>query len=220
MTCWLIFGAPGSGKGTQSSLLVDRFSLRHISTGELLREAIKRETSLGSKAKEFVDQGKLVPDELVIGMVEERFNEANEGKYILDGFPRTPLQAEKLEELFTRLKVRKGAAIFLTMPTEVLVRRLVGRRICKSCGRSYHVESLPPKQFGICDYCGGELYQRSDDREEVVANRLEAYSANEVKLRQFYSEKGRAVEVNGNRGVEEVFADIKAAARVESEGVI
>jgi len=201
----ILFGPPGAGKGTQSALLVERLGMKHISTGDLFREAMKNQTPLGVKAKEYVDAGKLVPDEITIGLVEEVLNKLNGQSFILDGFPRTIPQAEALESLMAKVGMKIGRAVFLEVPRESLMRRLTGRRVCSSCGAVYHVESKPPKQEGVCDACGGEVIQRKDDKAEVIGTRLEAYDNSTSPLKQYFAQKGILSEVDGLGETEEVY---------------
>ncbi len=182
----ILFGAPGVGKGTQSSLLIDKLDMRHISTGDLFRYAIKNKTSLGLEAQTYIDEGKLVPDSIVIGMVEEVFEKLNGQNFILDGFPRTGTQAEALENLLNMFKLEIGKVISLKVPESVLMKRLTGRRVCKSCGAVFHVDSKPTKEEGKCDSCGGEVIQRSDDKEDVIAQRLQEYEKNTKPVKEFY----------------------------------
>jgi adenylate kinase len=205
----ILFGAPGAGKGTQSSLLVERMKTTQISTGDLFRAAIKNKTELGLKAQSFMDKGELVPDSIVIGMVEEVLNKGKTS-FILDGFPRTVTQAEALDGLLNKLQVKIGRAIFLEVPYETLLMRLTGRRVCKSCGTVYHIESKPTQKVGVCDSCGGEVVQRNDDKEDVIANRLKAYEEFTMPLKNYYKKTGLYVEVDGNRNTENVYKSIHA----------
>lgn len=204
----ILFGPPGAGKGTQSALLVERRSMKHISTGDLFREAVKNQTPLGVKAKGFMDAGQLVPDEVVIGMVEEVLLKLKaEGRsFILDGFPRTVPQAEALEKALGNLGLKIGKSIFLEVPRQDLMRRLTGRRVCNSCGAVYHIDTKPAKKDGICDVCGGQVVQRKDDHEDVIGTRLEAYDKSTSPLKRYYADKGMLSELNGVGGTEEIFA--------------
>lgn len=204
----ILFGAPGAGKGTQSGFMIERLGMKQISTGDLFRAAIKNQTELGRKAQEFMDRGQLVPDSIVIGMVEEVLKIESK-QFILDGFPRTVAQAEALDELLGRLGLSIGKAIFLEVPLEILMDRLTGRRVCKSCGAVYHKTSKPPKMEGACDLCGGEVYQRNDDKEEVIGTRLKTYEEFTSPLKSFYKDAGKYVEVDGNRSAESVYKDIE-----------
>ena len=206
----VLFGPPGAGKGTQSALLVERRQMKHISTGDLLREAVKNQTPLGQKAKSFMDAGKLVPDEVMIGMVDEVLKGLSGRSIILDGFPRTVPQATALESLLSQHGMRIGRAVFVEVPREKLLRRLTGRRVCNSCGAVYHVDSKPTKRDGVCDTCGGQVVQRKDDHEDVIGTRLEAYDKSTSPLKQFFADKGLFAEVNGIGGTEEVYGRIEA----------
>lgn len=207
----VLFGAPGAGKGTQSSLLVERMGMEQISTGDLFRAAIKNKTELGLKAKSFMDKGELVPDAIVIGMVDEVLAKLGKNSFILDGFPRTVAQAEALRTILARRTMDIGKAVFLEVPKEELLGRLTGRRVCKSCGAVYHIASKPPKVAGVCDVCGGEVIQRDDDKEDVIATRLKTYEENTVPLRAYFKEQGKYVEINGNQDTETVFKALKKA---------
>ncbi|MCM2280903.1 MAG: adenylate kinase [Bdellovibrionaceae bacterium] len=206
----ILFGPPGAGKGTQSAFLVSRNNMRQISTGDLFREAMSKQTALGKRAKEFVDAGKLVPDEVVIGMVDEVLEKLNGQSFILDGFPRTVPQAEALAALLQKRNLSIGRVIFLEVPRSELLKRLTGRRICTKCGSVYHVESKPTKTAGICDACGGEVVQRKDDKEDVIQTRLEAYDKSTAPVKDFYKKTGQSVEVDGTGEAEDVFSRIRS----------
>jgi adenylate kinases len=204
----ILFGAPGAGKGTQSELLIKRQGMTQISTGDLFRAAIKNQTELGVKAKTYIDQGQLVPDSITIGMVEEVLKTGVKN-IILDGFPRTVAQAEALNTLLKGMNISIGKAVFLEVPMEILMDRLTGRRVCKSCGTVYHIVSKPTKLDGKCDNCGGEVVQRNDDKAEVIGTRLKAYQDYTSPLKDFYKNEGKFVEVDGNRSAEEVYTEIE-----------
>lgn len=204
----ILFGAPGAGKGTQSELLIKRLGMTQISTGDLFRAAIKGQTDLGKKAQEFMDKGQLVPDSIVIGMVEEVLQKGVKN-FILDGFPRTVAQAEALDALLNKMTLSIGKAIFLEVPMEILMDRLTGRRVCKSCGAVYHIVSKPSKTEGICDNCGGEVVQRNDDKADVIETRLKTYQEFTSPLKEFYKKSGKYIQVDGNRGTEEVYKEIE-----------
>lgn len=201
----ILFGPPGAGKGTQSALLVEREKMRHISTGDLFREAVKNQTPLGVKAKGFMDAGQLVPDEVVIGMVEEVLQGLKGQSFILDGFPRTVPQAEALEGLLSRHGMAIGKAVFLEVPRQALLSRLTGRRVCVSCGAVYHIETKPTKKEGLCDVCGGQVVQRKDDHEDVIRTRLEAYDKSTSPLKAYFASKGLLAEVEGTGSTDEVY---------------
>lgn len=206
----LLFGPPGAGKGTQSSFLVEDLGMKQISTGDMLRAAIKNKTKLGLEAKALIDKGELVPDNVVIGMVDEEFKSLGGKNFILDGFPRTIPQAKALDELLDRSGIKLEKAIFLVVSNETLVKRLSGRRICRSCGAVYHVESKPLKNGKTCDVCGSsDVYQREDDKAEAIRNRLEVYDKNTAPLKDFYQKQGRLTEVDGLGEVAEVYKRIK-----------
>lgn len=204
----ILFGAPGAGKGTQSELLIKRQGMTQISTGDLFRAAIKGQTELGKKAQEFMDKGQLVPDSIVIGMVEEVLLKGLKN-FILDGFPRTVAQAEALDALLNKMNLSIGKAIFLEVPMGILMDRLTGRRVCKNCGAVYHIVSKPSKTEGVCDNCGGEVIQRNDDKAEVIETRLKTYQEFTSPLKEFYKKSGKYIEVDGNRGTEEVYKEIE-----------
>ncbi|WP_413295035.1 adenylate kinase [Bdellovibrio sp. HCB185ZH] len=204
----ILFGAPGAGKGTQSELLIKRLGMTQISTGDLFRAAIKGQTDLGKKAQEYMDKGQLVPDSIVIGMVEEVLQKGVKN-FILDGFPRTVAQAEALDGLLNKMTLSIGKAIFLEVPMEILMDRLTGRRVCKNCGAVYHIVSKPTKTEGKCDNCGGEVVQRNDDKAEVIGTRLKAYQEFTSPLKEFYKKSGKYIQIDGNRDTELVYNEIE-----------
>ena len=205
----VLFGAPGAGKGTQSTLLVERSGMLQISTGDLFRAAIKNATELGKTAQGFMDKGELVPDSVVISMVDEVLAKLGNKFFILDGFPRTRAQAEALGLILSKRGLKIGKAVFLEVAKEELLGRLTGRRVCKSCGAVFHILSKPTKVAGVCDVCGGQVIQRNDDKEEVIATRLKTYEENTQPLRAYFKSSGLYVEVNGAQGMEKVFSDIQ-----------
>lgn len=205
----LIMGPPGAGKGTQAEVLVKELAISHISTGDMFRNAIKEGTEMGKKAKEYMDKGGLVPDEVVVGMVRERLRHPDCKKgFLLDGFPRTLAQAEALDEALQSLDIRLNGVINIDVPRERLMARLTGRRVCKKCGASYHVLFNLPKVEGKCNTCGGELYQRSDDNEEAVSNRLDVYKAQTQPLIDYYRKKDLLKNINGDQDINLVLKDI------------
>jgi len=205
----IMLGPPGAGKGTQAKMLVERLGIPQISTGDMLREAVKEGTELGKKAKEFMDAGKLVPDEVVIGIVKERLAQPDcEKGFILDGFPRTIPQAEALDKVLEELGKKIDYVINVAVPNEELITRLTGRRTCRQCGAMYHVVFNPPKEEGKCDKCGGELYQRDDDKEETIRQRLEVYEAQTAPLIDYYGKKGVLYNIDGTGSIEEIFQGI------------
>jgi adenylate kinase len=198
----ILLGPPGAGKGTQAQKIVDRYHIPQISTGDILRAAVKEGTPLGKKAKVFMDQGQLVPDEVVIGIIDERLKKADcRSGFILDGFPRTIAQAEALQPILTRIGKSIHHVINIEVANEELVRRLTGRRTCKNCGAMFHLLFQPPKQEGICDRCGGVLYQREDDKEETIRTRLKEYQKQTAPLIEYYQLKSmlRSIEGIGNQ---------------------
>lgn len=205
-------GLPGAGKGTQAEKIQEKYDIPHISTGDMFRLAIKEGTALGKQAKTFMDEGALVPDEVTNGIVEERLAKDDCAKgFLLDGFPRTIPQAEALEEITEKLNRKLDYIIHVDVPSEKLLARLTGRRVCPSCGATYHVLNNPPKQEGICDRDGEALIQREDDTEETVEKRLSVNIEQQKPLLDFYEAKGLLVTVDGDQAIDKVFADIQAA---------
>lgn len=207
----LIFlGPPGAGKGTQAEFICRDFNIKQLSTGDLLRYHRKEGTELGKKAQEFMDKGELVPDSLIIDMIRNELRKPEyQNGYLLDGFPRTIAQAEAFDKLINELGQTLNAVLVLEVPTEELVTRLTARRTCRVCGKTYHLIYNPPKQEGICDVCGGELYQRSDDNEETVRNRLAVYEKQTKPLIEYYELKGLAYHIDGNGKIEDIYTRIK-----------
>jgi adenylate kinase len=205
----VLMGLPGAGKGTQAERIVEKYGIPHISTGDMFRAAMKEGTELGLKAKSFMDEGALVPDEVTIGIVRERLGKQDcESGFLLDGFPRTVAQAEALEAMLTDLGKKINYVINVDVDKEILMARLTGRRICKSCGATYHLVFNPPAEEGKCDRCGGELYQRADDNEETVQNRLDVNLQQTEPLLDFYRQKGYLKDINGQQDISVVFEDI------------
>lgn len=204
-------GLPGAGKGTQAEKIKQHYHIPHISTGDMFRLAIKEETALGMQAKQYMDEGQLVPDEITNGIVEERLamEDCNDG-FLLDGFPRTIPQAEALEEITKKLNKEIDYVIHVEVPVEKLVARLTGRRICPKCGATYHIEFNPPKQAGICDHDGETLIQRDDDSADTVQKRLQVNMEQTKPLLDFYEKRGKLVTINGDQAIEDVFKDIQA----------
>ena len=210
----IFMGPPGAGKGTQAEHIVAEFRIPHISTGDAFRLAMREGTPLGKKAKEYVDQGLLVPDEITNGIVKERLQQDDcERGFLLDGFPRTIPQAEALENMLAELGRRIDHVINLKVDRNLLLARLTGRRICKSCGATYHVMFHPPKTEGVCDKCDGELYQRSDDTEEKVGTRLDEYINKTAPLLKFYEDKGLLRQVDGEQEIDAVSKEIVSLLR-------
>lgn len=207
----VLMGLPGAGKGTQADKIIEKYAIPHISTGDMFRAAIKNGTELGLKAKSFMDEGKLVPDEVTIGIVRERLSQADcEKGFLLDGFPRTVPQAEALDSILVELGKSIEHTINIEVEKEELVARLSGRRICKTCGASYHLIFNPPAEEGKCDKEGGELYTRADDNPETVSNRLEVNMNQAQPLLDFYQAKGVLSNINGQQHIDQVFADLDA----------
>ena len=207
----LLMGPPGAGKGTQAANLVQKYGIPHISTGDMFRAAVKEGTELGKKAKACMDAGQLVPDEITIGIVKERLAKPDCAKgFILDGFPRTVEQADALDGILKALSIRLTRAVDISVPSDVLVERAVGRRICKKCGATYHIRFNPSKAEGVCDACGGETYQRADDSEATMKNRLSVYEAQTKPLISYYREAGLYSKIDGSQEMSKVFADITA----------
>ena len=210
----LLMGPPGAGKGTQAANLVKEFGIPHISTGDMFRAAVKEGTELGLQAKACMDAGKLVPDEVTIGIVKERLAKPDCKKgFILDGFPRTVEQADALTGILKELGLSLTAALNITVPAADLIERAVGRRICKSCGATYHVKFNPSKKAGVCDTCAGELYQRADDSEETMKNRLSVYEAQTKPLIAYYEKAGVYKEIDGRQAIDDVKAAMIAALK-------
>lgn len=206
----LFLGAPGAGKGTQASLIAKKLNIPHISTGDIFREAVSKGTELGRKAKEYMDRGELVPDEVVIGIVKERLSQEDCRKgFVLDGFPRTVAQAEALDKVLEDLGAKLDFVFNINVSEEEVVRRLTGRRTCRNCNAVYHVEFNPPAKDGICDACGGELYQRDDDKEETVRNRMRVYLEKTAPLIDYYKSKGVLIDINGELPVDGVTKEIE-----------
>ncbi|WP_432643382.1 adenylate kinase [Acidaminococcus sp.] len=210
----LLMGPPGAGKGTQAEKLVADFPIPHISTGDMFRAAVKNGTELGKEAKKYMDAGGLVPDSVTIGIVRERLSQPDCTKgFILDGFPRTQEQAVALDQILKDLGISLTAAVNISVPDADLVARVTGRRICKNCGATYHVVYNPPKKENVCDKCGGELYQRDDDKETTVKKRLEAYHSQTAPLIAYYKAEGVYKEIDGTQPIDKVYADVVAAVK-------
>ncbi|MGE4274056.1 MAG: adenylate kinase [Desulfitobacterium sp.] len=205
----ILMGPPGAGKGTQAADLITRYQIPHISTGDMFRAAIKAGTALGIKAKEYMDAGSLVPDEVTIGIVAERLAEPDCSKgFLLDGFPRTVAQADALDKIINDLKLNLDGVINIEVPEAKLLERLTGRRICRQCGATYHMVFNPSANAAVCDKCGGELYQRSDDSLETAKNRLQVYNDQTQPLIDYYRGKGLLREINGDQDIALVLQDI------------
>lgn len=210
----ILLGAPGAGKGTAAERIREQAGYTHISTGDMLRDAVKQGTELGRAAEAYMRRGELVPDDLMIRLVEERLNTAGDGSFFMfDGFPRTLIQAELLEEALRKRDGKITHVLLLESPREVLMQRLTGRRVCRRCGAIYHVVNVPPKRTGICDLCGGELYQRADDQEATVVNRLEVYRRQTESLIEHYERQGLLRRVDSSQGPDKLVADIMRILR-------
>ena len=205
----ILMGLPGAGKGTQAEKIIQKYGIPHISTGDMFRAAIKNNTELGLKAKAFMDEGNLVPDEVTIGIVRERLSKDDcKDGFLLDGFPRTTAQASALEEMLGDLGRKLDYVLYIEVPKEDLFKRLTGRWICPTCGATYHELYNPPKVSGVCDKDGSELIQRKDDKPETVGKRLEVNFKQTKPLVNFYEDKGYLRSLNGNKDIQEVFEDI------------
>ena len=206
----VFMGPPGAGKGTQAEKIVENYQIPHISTGDMFRKAIKDQTELGMEAKRYMDQGALVPDHVTIGIVKDRLSESDcKSGFLLDGFPRPVDQAKALDEILTSLDSKIDYVINIDVDLDILKERLTGRRICRSCGATYHMIFNPPKNADVCDKCGGELYQRKDDNEETVGNRLNVYVSQTKPLLDYYSLAGNLVNINGQQSIDLVFEEIR-----------
>ena len=205
----VILGPPGAGKGTQAEYIVKRYNIPHISTGDIFRENIKNNTELGKKAKSYMDKGLLVPDDLVIALVEDRLNkdDAKEG-FLLDGFPRTVAQAVSLDSILDKNDEKLTKVINISVDPEILIERAVGRRVCKTCGMTYHVKFNPPKEEGICDKDGTKLIQRDDDTEETVKTRISVYFDQTAPLIDYYRAQNLLIDIDGAKDIDKVFDDI------------
>ncbi|MCS6843669.1 MAG: adenylate kinase [Caldilineales bacterium] len=214
----VLVGPPGAGKGTQAAMLEQALGLKQVASGDLFREHLKNQTELGLLAKSYIDRGELVPDDVTIRMVQERIAQPDCARgVILDGFPRTLEQAKALDEMLATRGARVALVPLLAVPDEELMERLTGRRVCKQCGANYHVRFNPPRVEGVCDACGGELYQRSDDTPETVRNRLYVYYKQTSPLIGYYFAKGLLVKINGSQPMADVQRDLIAAVeRVRS----
>jgi len=211
---FILLGPPGAGKGTQAAAIKEKYSIAHISTGDILRDNVKKKGTLGMQAKSFMDAGKLVPDDLIIGMMKDRLDEPDCSKgFLLDGFPRTLGQAEALDALVVELGVRIDAVILLDVADDVVVERLSGRRMCRKCGGIFHVTFNPSAKGDICDKCGGEIYQRDDDKEEVIRNRLKVYHDQTSPLIDYYDKKGLLKRIDGAKATKVVLDTIESLVK-------
>ncbi|SDL18548.1 adenylate kinase [Natronincola ferrireducens] len=205
----ILLGPPGAGKGTQAAVIVNEFHVPHISTGDIFRNNIKQGTELGKKAKDYMDQGLLVPDELVVAIVEDRLKQEDcEKGFLLDGFPRTVPQAEALDDVLKNMGISLDKVINIEVNKDNLIKRVVGRRICKDCGATYHIDFNPSVKGELCDQCEGQLYQRPDDTEETVSKRIEVYSKETQPLIQYYQKRGILAVIEGEQDIEDVSQEI------------
>jgi len=215
----ILLGPPGAGKGTQAKMMADRWEIPQVSTGDILREAVKEGRPLGLEAKSFMDRGELVPDRVVIGIIGERLEEKDAaGGFILDGFPRTFPQAEALQEILGEMGRKINCVLSIEVEEEKLVVRLTGRRICRNCGQSYHLVFNPPARDGICGRCGGDLYQRDDDKEETIRQRLTVYREQTQPLVAFYESKNLLKKIDGGDSKEKIFSRIVEVVESDCRG--
>lgn len=206
----ILLGPPGAGKGTQAKNITEKHGVPQISTGDILRQAVKDKTEMGIKAKEYMDAGKLVPDSVVIGIIRDKLaSDDCKNGFMLDGFPRTMAQAEALDELLKNLGSNIDHVLDIAVDESALVKRLTGRRTCKNCGYGYHIEFSPPSADSVCDKCGGELYLRDDDNEETVKQRFKVYKEQAELLRSFYGGAGRYNRVNGEQSIDSVYEELE-----------
>jgi len=206
----ILLGAPGVGKGTQGALISKEYGIPQISTGDILRSEVKNETELGKKAKAYMEKGELVPDDIIIEMMEKRIKEEDcRNGFILDGFPRTVAQAEAFDRMLAKNGLELDKVILIDVPEDEIIERLTGRRVCPNCGAVYHVRNNPPKVEGVCDRCGSKLIQRDDDREDVVRKRLEVYKKSTMPLIDYYTKTSKLVKVDGTGDIQEIFTRIK-----------
>lgn len=206
----MLLGPPGSGKGTQGERIVDEYKIPVISTGDIIRRNLAQNTSLGKEAKSYMDKGQLVPDEVVISLVKSRLDEEDtKNGFLLDGFPRTIFQAEELDKILEIEEKKLDKVFYLNVPKDLLISRISGRRVCRDCGKSYHIKTLIPKVDGICDKCRGELYQREDDNIDTAENRLDVYHKQTAPLIEYYQKHGILVELDGSCSMDALQAKIE-----------
>ncbi len=209
MARFILLGPPGAGKGTQSVMIAEQYNIPHISTGDILRANVKAETPLGVLAKGYMDRGELVPDSLIMDLVKDRLAEPDcEKGFLFDGFPRTVPQAEALDAILADAGIELDAVIDIRVDEDELLKRMTGRRVCRQCGAPYHIVNMPPKKEGVCDLCGGEVYQRADDTEETVKNRFKVYNEQTLPLTDYYAKTGKLVPIESAGGPKDVFEAI------------
>lgn len=210
----ILLGPPGAGKGTQAARITEKYNIPQISTGDIFREHIKKGTELGQKAQEYMNRGELVPDCLVITIAIKRIKEPDcKNGFLFDGFPRTIEQAQALDDYLARYHKKIDHVLYVYAEPELIMKRMSGRVVCRNCGASYHIITLPPKKEGICDLCGGELFHREDDKPETVKHRMEVYEAQTRPLIEYYKEKGLLVPLDGIKDVDVLFAEIEELLR-------
>jgi len=215
----VLLGPPGAGKGTQAKVLCEKFGFLHVSSGDMLREAVKNGTQIGREAKSYMQRGELVPDEIVTAIVTERISRVKkEAGFLLDGFPRNEAQANELDRELGKIKKKLDMVLYLKTSPQVSIERLSGRRVCVGCGANFHAKNMPPKKEGICDYCGGRLVHRADDEEETVKKRLAVYETETKSLIDYYRKKGMLREVSGDLDVQKLFREIKGLFSKERVG--
>ncbi len=206
----ILLGAPGAGKGTQGSLISKQFAIPQISTGDILRSEVKKSTELGKQAKNFMDKGELVPDGIIIGMMENRIKASDcSNGFILDGFPRTVEQADALRKMLDKNGLDLNCALLIDVSEDAIIERLTGRRVCPNCGEVYHLQYNPPKKDNVCDKCGAKLIQRDDDRKEIVKNRLDVYNRSTAPLIDYYERLGKLIKINGMGSMDKIFDGVK-----------
>jgi len=212
---YVLLGPPGSGKGTQAKLLAPKLGMAHISIGDLLREAVRNGTEVGKLAKSYIEAGKLVPDEVAMKIAEDAMKgPACEKGFVVDGFPRTIEQAKLFDALLKRIDFNLEKVLYIDLPLKEILKRLTGRRSCKKCGAVYHVVFNPPKKEGVCDVCGGELYQRKDDTDDVIKVRFDVYQKETFPLIDYFKRSGKLVKIDGSKDVKSVFSEICRIAGV------
>jgi adenylate kinase len=205
----ILFGAPGVGKGTQAKLISTNMDIAHLSTGEMLRDAVKKQTELGKRAANLIAYGQLVADDIMLGLIGERISEPDCKKgFILDGFPRTIIQAQGLEKLLNDMDLPQPVCIDIVVPNDAIITRLVNRRLCSKCGTDYNLKTNPPGEDMICSKCGGQIIQRDDDKEDTIRERLNVYQKQTAPLREFYKEKGNYHKIDGSKSIDEVQAEV------------